>query len=61
MNTILLQTKTMDDAVIDLILDKQLDFKKEKRRCVSMEYTVNRLLKEAYPKEIEAINMKKVK
>jgi hypothetical protein len=43
-----LRTKNMDEAVIDLIYDKQLIFKKEKKRVVSLDYTINRLLKEAY-------------
>lgn len=45
---ILLKGKNLDSRVIDLIYEKQLQFKKEKKRLVSLEKTVERLLKEAY-------------
>ena len=48
MTAILLKAENMDKPVIDLIYDKQLEFTKEKNRKVSLEQTVNRLLKEAY-------------
>jgi hypothetical protein len=51
MKALLLQSKNIDKPVIDLIYDKQLEFKKEKGRVVSLEYTVNRLLKDAYLKK----------
>lgn len=52
MTALLLQKKNMDKSVIDLIYEKQLEFTKEKGSKVSLERTVNRLLKEAYnPKE----------
>ncbi|MDF2381320.1 hypothetical protein JMG10_07580 [Nostoc ellipsosporum NOK] len=41
----------MDKKVVDLILDKQAELKKEKNRCISLDYTINKLLKEAYLKE----------
>ena len=49
--TIKLNTDNFDKKVVDLILTKQADFKKEKRRMVSLDKTVERLLKEAYIKK----------
>lgn len=48
---ILIKSKNFDKKVIDLIFEKQLQFKKEKGAVVSLEKTVERLLKEAYLKE----------
>ena len=48
--TIPLKKQNMDKAVIDLIYDKQLEFTKEKGRKVSLEQTVNRMIKEKYLK-----------
>lgn len=45
---ILIKAVNFDKKVMDLIYDKQRDFKKEKGRTVSLEKTVERLLKEAY-------------
>jgi hypothetical protein len=45
---LLLQAKNLEKPVIDLIYDKQHEFTKEKGRKVSLEKTVERLLKEAY-------------
>lgn len=44
--TILIKAKNFDKKAIDFIYDKQLQFKKEKKRMVSLESTVERLLKE---------------
>lgn len=49
--TIKLNTDNIDKKVVDLIIDKQAAFKKEKCRIVSLEKTVERLLKEAYIKK----------
>lgn len=48
---ILIKGENFDKKVKDLIYDKQLEFKKEKGRPVSLEKTVERLIKEAYCKE----------
>lgn len=48
--TIKLSTEKIDKKVVDLIIDKQALFKKEKGRIVSLDKTVERLLKEAYLK-----------
>jgi hypothetical protein len=49
--TIKLNTDNIDKKVVDLIIDKQASFKKEKGRIVSLDKTVERLLKEAYLKK----------
>ena len=49
--TIKLNTENIDKKVVDLIIDKQAEFKKEKGRVVSLDKTVERLLKEAYIKK----------
>lgn len=51
MTAILLQAKNIDEKVINLIYDKQLEFTKESNRKVSLEKTVERLLKTAYLKK----------
>lgn len=51
MKAILLKAKNIDKEVIELIYDKQHEFRKEKNMIVSLERTVNRLLKEAYLKK----------
>ncbi|GEO08768.1 hypothetical protein [Segetibacter aerophilus] len=48
---ILLKNDSLDKKVMDLIYTKQLQFKKEKGRVVSLQKTIERLLKEAYLKE----------
>lgn len=52
---IVLKMELMDDSVVQLILKKQGEFKVEKRRCVSLLATINRLLKEGYQAEIAQI------
>jgi hypothetical protein len=52
--TIKLNTDNIDKKVVDLIIDKQVVFKKEKGRIVSLEKTVERLLKDAYLKKENA-------
>jgi hypothetical protein len=51
MEAILLKAKNLEPGIIELIYDKQHLFTKEKKRKVSLEQTINRLLKEAYLKE----------
>lgn len=48
MKAILLQSKNLDEGVLNLILLKQSEFTLEKKRIVSYERTISRLLKEAY-------------
>lgn len=55
MTAIMLKGKNIDQEVIDLIYEKQFQFTKEKKMRVSLERTVNRLLKEAYLKKKEKV------
>lgn len=55
MTAILLNAKNIDKTVVDLIYDKQLEFTKKLGKKVSLEKTVNKLLKDAYLKN-ENIN-----
>jgi hypothetical protein len=48
--TIKLNTVNIDKKVVDLIIDKQAELKKEKGRIVSLDKTVEKLLKDAYIK-----------
>lgn len=47
---ILLKNENICKSVMDLIYDKQTEFKKEKGKVVSLEKTIERLLKDAYLK-----------
>lgn len=51
MTAILLQAKNIDKSVVNLIYDKQLEFTKKCGRKMSLEKTVNKLLKDAYLKK----------
>ncbi len=55
MTAILLNAKNIDKTVVDLIYDKQLEFTKKQGKKVSIEKTVNKLLKDAYIKN-EIVN-----
>jgi hypothetical protein len=60
MKGILIERDNTDEGVLKLILRKQSNFKAQKNgKCVSLTYTINRMLKEAYKKEIEVINAEK--
>ena len=54
---ILIRSKNFDKKVINFIYEKQLEFKKEKGCGVSLEKTVEKLIKDAYlkPKEKEKV------
>lgn len=52
---ILIRGKNFDKKVINFIYEKQLEFKKKKGCIVSLEKTVEKLIKDAYPKEISAL------
>ena len=56
--TILIKDGDIDPKVQDLILDKQLEFKKKKRCTFSLVKTIEKLLKDAYLKnpEVKKIN-----
>ena len=45
---ILIRGENFDKKVIDLIYAKQLEFKQEKQKIVSLEKTIERLIKDAY-------------
>jgi hypothetical protein len=49
--TIKINTDNIDKKVVDLIIDKQAELKKEKGRVVSLDKTVEKLLKDAYFKK----------
>ncbi len=48
MPKILINLDNIDKQVVDLIYDKQLEFRKTANKKVSLEKTINRLLREAY-------------
>ncbi len=54
MTALLLKSENIDKRVIDLIYDKQCEFTKAAGRKVSLEKTIERMLKEAYLKKKEA-------
>lgn len=56
---ILIRTKNFDKKVINFIYDKQRDFKKQKGRMVSLEKTVEKLIKDAYLKESKPKKLKR--
>jgi len=56
---ILIKSKNFDKKVINFIYDKQLEFKKQKGCTVSLEKTVEKLIKDAYSEEIILSNQKK--
>jgi len=43
--------KNPSEQVLQFLYDKQLEFKKEKKHVVSLGYTIERLIKDAYFKE----------
>lgn len=49
----LVRTENMDSKVVDLIYDKQLEYKKAARRTVSIEKTINKMIKDRYAEELK--------
>ena len=52
MATIPLKQENMDSKVIDLIYEKQLEFTKAARRKISLDKTVNKMIKDKYAEEL---------
>ncbi len=53
MPSMLLKSDNMDKKVVDLIYDKQLEFTKAASRKVSLEKTVNKMIKDRYQEELK--------
>lgn len=52
---IIIRSKNIDGKIIDFIYEKQAEYRKERKRLVSLDKTIERLLREAYFKDVEQV------